>query len=124
MSVTVFGSGIYTMVVGSLLLHPAFQSTYHWGLMVDAMSNILKHNFPPALLAMGSVAMLMHYSSIIERNMCCAIPVLFGIIGTGKSLSLRIALSIFGGRNSRFFYQRYEREIHAALIKKSNPNWD
>ena len=89
--------------------------------LVDAMSNILKHNFPPALLAMGSAAMLMHYSTIIERNMCCAIPVLFGKIGTGKSLSLRIALSIFGGRNSRFFTRGTKEKYMQHLSKSRIP---
>lgn len=86
--------------------------------LIDAMRTILKHNFPPALLAMGAASMLMHYSTIIENNMSCAIPVLFGPVGTGKSLSLKIALSIFGGHTSRFF-ARGTKEKYIQILSNS-----
>lgn len=86
--------------------------------LVDAMRKILKHNFPPAIFAMGCTSMLLHYSTIIETNMCCAIPILFGPVGTGKSLSLRIALSIFGGQSSRFF-TRGTKEKYMQYLSRS-----
>ena len=89
--------------------------------LVDVMNTIFKHNFVPALLAMGSASMLMHYRTIIEHNMCCAVPIMFGPVGTGKSLSLRIALSIFGGHTSRFFTRGTKEKYMQHLSSSQAP---
>ena len=60
----------------------------------------------------------MHYKTIIEENGECAAPFICGPVGTGKSLALRAALSMFGGQKSRF-YSRDTREKYLLLMSQS-----
>ena len=45
----------------------------------------MKHNFVPALIALGATVMAFHYSSVVEMYGGCPIPILHGPSETGKT---------------------------------------
>ena len=57
---------------------------------------IMKHNFFPALMLMGSSVMALHYNTIKAKFGFCPVPVAFGYPGTGKTTALKYCLSMMG----------------------------
>lgn len=84
------------------------------------MRDMLKHNFYPGLLVMGSSAMALHYQTIISQFFFCPIPLAFGIAcGTGKTTALRCGLSIVGAHPARF-YSKESGEKYSEISSQSN----
>ena len=71
--------------------------------VVETMKIILRHNFVPGLLALGSVVTLLHYSQLVRKRGHCHIPILFGPSQTGKTTVLQIALALCGCHKKTFF---------------------
>ena len=96
-------------------------TTEHILPLVDAMKKIMKHNFPQALLALGASCMLFHYGTILKENLCCPVPLLCGGVGTGKSLALRCALSLYGAHTQAFFARGTKEKYLLHLANSSIP---
>ena len=62
--------------------------------LVDAMGSIMGNNFYPAVLALGSGVMALHYTQLINKRGHCHVPVLHGMSQTGKTTALQLALAI------------------------------
>ena len=77
--------------------------------LLDALHKVMKQNFPAALVVLGSAGLSMHYKTLVEKNGECPAPFICGGVGTGKSLALRAALSLFGSHKT-CFYSRGTRE--------------
>ena len=77
--------------------------------LIEALNIVMQHNFVPTLMALGSTGLCMHYKTLVDRNGECFAPLICGDVGTGKSMALRAALSLFGSHRSRF-YSRGTRE--------------
>ena len=60
------------------------------------LKKCLNHNFLPGLLVVAGALMSFHYREVIDRHGGCAITVASGASGTGKSTSIKAALSLFG----------------------------
>ena len=82
--------------------------------VVDAMKSIMRHNFFPALLALGAGVMALHYSKIVRKRGHCHVPVLYGYSQTGKTTALQLALALFGCHRLTF----YSRGSKEAYLKK------
>ena len=71
--------------------------------LIATLGIILKHNFVPGLIVVSGVIMAFHYSTIKEIFGGCPITVAIGESETGKSTTIRAALSLFGcHKNSRY----------------------
>lgn len=66
---------------------------------------LFKHNTIPAVFMMGAACMAFHYNNIIATKKSCGVPLAFGPSGTGKTLSLRCALALFGAQKQHMFQQ-------------------
>ena len=86
--------------------------------LIEAIIVAMKHNSPAALMVLGSACIAMHYQTIFELNGECPAPLVCGDVGTGKSLALRCALSLFGCNKSRF-YTKGTMEKYLLLLGKS-----
>lgn len=82
--------------------------------LVDTMSSIMRHNFHPALLALGSGVMALHYAQLIHKRGHCHVPILYGMSQTGKTTALQLALALFGCHHLTF----YSRGSKEAYFKK------
>ena len=69
------------------------------------LPTVFKHNTIPAVLVMGAACMAFHYGIIINTKKSCGVPLAFGPSGTGKTMSLRCALALFGTHNQHMFQQ-------------------
>lgn len=58
------------------------------------MEIILKHNFIPSVLMLGGAIVGFHYNSF--KSGSCPVMVAKGESQTGKSTTIRIAMSLFG----------------------------
>lgn len=86
--------------------------------LIETMHTVMCHNFSASLMVLGCACMAMHYKTIIDVNGECPAPFVCGDVGTGKSLALRAALSMFGGHKTRF-YSRGTREKYQLLLSQS-----
>ena len=96
-------------------------TTDHIMPLIDAMHQIMKHNFPQALLSLGAGCMAFHYTTIQQHNLCCPVPLLCGGVGTGKSLSLRFALSLYAAHTQGFFSRGTKEKYLLHLSNSSIP---
>ena len=71
--------------------------------LLDIMPQVFKHNTIPAVLMLGAACMAFHYTQIQATKKCCGVAIAFGPSGTGKTLSLRSALALFGAHNMHLF---------------------
>lgn len=71
--------------------------------LINAMKTCLKHNFLSGLLTMASALMTLHYECILKVFDGCSIPFVYGPSMTGKSTSVRCALSLLGMQKWGFF---------------------
>lgn len=79
--------------------------------LIQAMRELLKHNFCCGMLSIGAAMMSLHYSKLLAKRGYCHIPVLFGEPQTGKTTTLKICLSAFGC-HQRTFYSRGTKEAY------------
>lgn len=64
-------------------------------LSVQVLQEALRHNFPAAILFLGSVAMGVHAD--LSRNAHgCPVSILVGKSGRGKSTALNFGMSVVG----------------------------
>ena len=61
-----------------------------------SLKRCLNHNCLPGLLVVAGTLMSFHYRTVIEKHMGCPIVVASGSSGTGKTTSIKAALSLFG----------------------------
>lgn len=59
----------------------------------------MQHNFQPAVLTISSIIMALHYKILTN----CPIVVACGPSETGKTTTMKIALSFIGERNYTFY---------------------
>ena len=64
--------------------------------LLRAMKAVLRHNFVPSLLTVAGAVMAMHYQRVVAVNSGCPAVILTGRPETGKTLSIKCALSILG----------------------------
>lgn len=69
------------------------------------LPKLFKHNTIPAVLVMGAACMAFHYGLVIATKKSCGVPLAFGPSGTGKTMSLRCGLALFGAHNQHMFQQ-------------------
>ena len=86
--------------------------------LVDQLEVVMGHNFFPALLVLGATALATHYSTILERFLCCPVPLVFGDPGTGKTTALRCGLSFLGSQGKRLF-SKATKEKYSSLCSSS-----
>ena len=86
--------------------------------LIEVLHMIMRHNFPASLMVLGCVCMALHYHTIVDTNGECPAPFVCGDVGTGKSVALRAALSMFGVHKSRF-YSHGTREKCLLLLSQS-----
>ena len=79
--------------------------------LISTMRVLLKHNFCCGILCIGSGLMVLHYSRLLAKRGHCHVPVLYGQPQTGKTTSLKAALSAFGC-HQRTFYSRGSKEAY------------
>ena len=81
--------------------------------MIDQLEVVMNHNFFPALLVLGSTALALHYTAILDKCLYCPVPLIFGGPGTGKSTALRCGLSLLGCM--RRMFSKGTKEKYASL---------
>ena len=81
------------------------QSTEPVCQLFELLPKIFKHNTVPAVLVLGAACMAFHYGIVIATKKSCGVPLAFGPSGTGKTMSLRCGLSLFGAHNQHMFQQ-------------------
>jgi hypothetical protein len=69
------------------------------------MSKVFKYTTIPAVLMLGAACMAFHYNLIVSIKKCCPVTLGFRPSGTGKTISLRCALALFGVHNQHMFQQ-------------------
>ena len=80
-------------------------TTDHLPHLVDLLESACKHNFLSALLMLGGAIMSFHYEQVAGMYGGCPIVTAIGPTETGKSTSIRAALSLFGmTKDSKGFY--------------------
>ena len=94
------------------ICHPLGSSGLHQ--LIDAIGSIMGHNFYPAILALGSGVMALHYAQLISKRGHCHVPVLHGMSKTGKTTALQLVLSLFGCHHLTF----YSRGSKEAYVRK------
>jgi hypothetical protein len=87
--------------------------------IIGALHGVMRHNFAASLMVLGCSCMALHYETILDKNGECPAPFVCGSVGTGKSLALRAALSLFGCHKARF-YSRGTREKYQLLLSQSS----
>ena len=81
------------------------QSTEPVCQLFELLPKIFKHNTVPAVLVLRTACMAFHYGIVIATKKSCGVPLAFGPSGTGKTMSLRCGLSLFGAHNQHMFQQ-------------------
>ena len=61
-----------------------------------SLKKCLNHNALPGIMVVAGALMSFHYQAVIDKCMGCPIVVATGPSGTGKTTSIRAALSLFG----------------------------
>lgn len=64
--------------------------------LIHQLKLIMRHNFFPALMLMGSSVMALHYNTVKSKFGFCPVPVAFGHPGTGKTTALKCCLGMMG----------------------------
>ena len=64
--------------------------------MIELLENVMGHNFYPSLLVVSGVVLCFHYSSLAGGNCGCPVIVASGQPETGKTKSIKTALSMIG----------------------------
>ena len=64
--------------------------------LLNQLKVIMRHNFFPALMLIGSSIMALHYTSVQSKFGFCPVPIAFGQPGTGKTTALKCCLSMMG----------------------------
>lgn len=78
-----------------------------------SLKRCLNHNFLPGLLVVAGSLMSFHYRAVIKKYQGCAATVASGESGTGKTTSIKAALSLFGV-NSMF-----SKGTNAGMLERS-----
>lgn len=71
--------------------------------LLEHLKSMMKHNFYPSVMVLGSCAMAMHYQTILQKFLFCPVPIAFGQSGTGKTTALRCGLALCGVHPSHFY---------------------
>lgn len=71
--------------------------------LLIVMKNCFKHNFIPAVMAVSSSLMSLHYDTILEFYEGCPIPYLYGVSQTGKTQACKTALALVGMQKKGFY---------------------
>ena len=84
--------------------------------LIATLEIILKHNFLPGLIVVSGAIMAFHFSTIKEMFGGCPITVAIGESETGKSTTIRAALSLFGCHQ----ISRYVKGTNALFIERAS----
>ena len=84
--------------------------------LISTLEIILKHNFLPGLIVMSGVIMAFHFSTVKEMFGGCPITVAIGQSETGKSTTIRAALSLFGCHQ----IARYVKGTNALFMERAS----
>lgn len=84
--------------------------------LIATLEIILKHNFLPGLIVVSGVIMAFHFSTIKEMFGGCPITVAIGESETGKSTTIRAALSLFGCHQ----ISRYVKGTNALFMERAS----
>lgn len=71
--------------------------------LLIVMKKCFKHNFVPAVMALASSVMCLHYETILELYEGCPVPYLYGVSQTGKSQACKAALALVGMQKKGFY---------------------
>ena len=89
--------------------------------LINQLEIVMGHNLYPTLLLTGSIAMSLHYETIMSKYQNCPIPLAFKASGTRKTTALRCALSIVGAHPNRFFSRATLEKLMDMCSKSSVP---
>ena len=64
--------------------------------LLQALKVVMKHNFVPSILIIAGGVMALHYQQVIKVNSGCPTILAMGPSETGKSTSIKCALSLTG----------------------------
>lgn len=64
--------------------------------LLEALSVVMKHNFIQSILILAGGVMALHYRQVIQVNSGCPAIIAAGPSETGKSTSIKCALSLTG----------------------------
>jgi hypothetical protein len=78
-----------------------------------SLKRCLNHNFLPGLLVVAGAVMSFHYRAVIKKYQGCSVTVASGASGTGKTTSIKAALSLFG------ISTMYSKGTNAGLLERS-----
>lgn len=84
--------------------------------LIATLEIILKHNFVPGLIVVSGAIMAFHFSTIKEMFGGCPITVAIGESETGKSTTIRAALSLFGCHQ----ISRYVKGTNALFMERAS----
>ena len=85
--------------------------------LMRQLQKCLEHNFISGMLCVGGAVMMFHYRKLIQLYSFCPQLVAFGPPSTGKTLSLRIGLSLFGADNQKNHYNNCSKAY--CLLRSS-----
>ena len=92
-------------------------SLHNFPALVQQLERCLEHNFISGMLCIGGAVMMFHYRKLIQLYSFCPQLVAFGPPSTGKTLSLRVGLSLFGADNQRNHYNNCSKAY--CLLRSS-----
>ena len=78
-----------------------------------SLKKCLNHNFLPALLIVAGAVMSFHYRVVVTKYQGCAVTVASGDSGTGKTTSIKAALSLLG------IHTLFSKGTNAGLLERS-----
>ena len=79
--------------------------------LFDALLNVFGNNTQAAIMAIGGMAMSLHYATIVKTMKFCPIVFMFGHAGVGKTTALNMILQLTGGIKNRIVSNATRQEV-------------
>lgn len=84
--------------------------------LIDLLEKCMKHNFIASILTLAASIQAFHYEAVVKMFGGCPITMLRGDPETGKSKSLKAALSLFGGYEPCY----YVKGTNASFLERAS----